>query len=166
MPDSFISVINELRFWTNEEKFWIKHIWYGWSATFYQCAFPPQGCLPLQCALLPEHSSLLLVSYPLCLLLNGKQRIFGGFLTTYPQQTNDGQEASGLVIILSHRPWLARLVGSQTDKAFVGFLSRMSIRVEVPKVTDMPNLVLVLKRQVVKKRQVEVTISCLPLPRT
>lgn len=102
----------------------------------------------------------------LCVLLNGKQRIFGGFLTTYPQQTNDGQEASGLVIILSHRPWLARLVGSQTDKAFVGFLSRMSIRVEVPKVTDMPNLVLVLKRQVVNKRQVEVTISCLPLPRT
>ena len=68
----------------------------------------------------PRALSLLPVSHHLCLLLNGKQRIFGGFLTTYPRQTNDRREASGLVIILSHGPWLARLVRSQTDKAFVG----------------------------------------------
>lgn len=120
MPDSFISVINEFHFLSNEEKCWIKHIWCKWTATFYQCKFHPQGCLPLRCALLPVHSSLLLFSYPLCLLQNGKWRIFGGFLTPYPRQTNDRQKASGPVIILLYGPRLARLVMSRADKAFVG----------------------------------------------
>lgn len=136
-------------FLSNEEKCRVKHIWCKWTATFfYQCKFYPQGCLPLQCALLPVHSSLLLFSYPQCLLQNDKLRIFWGFPTSYPQQPGDRQKESSLVIFLSYGPLLACLVMSQADKA------SLSVEEKVSKVTDSPNLVGVFKRQLVSKRKV------------
>lgn len=48
----------------------------------------------------------------------------GGFLPPYPQQSNDRQKASGLVIILSYGPRLTHLVVSQADKVSVSGVRR------------------------------------------
>lgn len=83
--------------------------------------------------------SLWLSSYPLCLLRNGKWRISGGFLTPLPSETNGRQKATVLVIILSHGPRPAHLLVSPADKAFQrGFVSLLSVRGDVPKVTATP----------------------------
>lgn len=143
MPDSFISVINDFQFLSNEEKCWIKYIWCKWTATFYQCKFYPQGCLPLQCALLPVHPSLLLSSYPLCLLQNGKWRIFWRISYSLPStnqwQTKSKWPSNNSVIRATAGSCLRQIRPSK------GFLSLLSVEVKVSKVTPTRSLVSVLR---------------------
>lgn len=113
--------------------------------------------LPLQCDPFPVHSSFMLLSHPLCPVQKGNWRISGGFQT--PNKPKTDRKTSGLEIILSYGPRLARLVMSQADKHLRGlpvFVVCQSKKVF--KVRATPNL---LRRQAERKTKVQVTMFCL-----